>query len=113
MKAKKAYILLIALIVIVALLVFFKFYSPSRASVDMRQQIKNELSNGYSIREYDWGVWSKTARDSGLILTKMDSWEQFKESWKQNPYGIVIMLDEQNHVVWFKPYYNQAIYYQY
>jgi len=58
-------------------------------------------------------MWSRTFRDSGGILTKMDTWEQFKESYRQSIGGLPIMLDEDNRVVWFKGSLSQAVYYEY
>ena len=107
-------IVIACILIAVGLFVYFNYpFFPSKPEIDMRQKIEEELPNGYSIYEYDWIVWSKTARDSGLVLTKMDTWEQFEESYKQTPYVFVMMLDEKNRVVWFKPYVNHAIYYEY
>jgi len=89
------------------------FSSHPQPEIDMYKRIQEEIPNGYSILTYDWTVWSKTFKDSGGILTKMDTWEQFKESYRQSIGGLPIMLDQENHVVWFKGSANQAVYYEY
>ena len=112
-KTIAACVAIAAVVAVIILSIFLLFAPPSRPEVNMREKLNEELSNGYSIREQDWLVWSKIARDSGMILTRMDSWEQFKESYRQMPYTLVIMLDQKSRVVWFKAYVNQAVYYQY
>ncbi len=91
----------------------FSFLAEPQPEINMQQKIRDEISGSYSILAYDWNVWSKTFRDSGGILTKMDTWEQFKESYRQSIKPITIELDETNHVVWFKGAINHAIYYEY
>ena len=71
------------------------------------------IPGSYSIVNYDWSVWSRTFKDSGGILTKVNSWEEFKESIKQSVPLLAIELDEGNRVVWFKGAINHAVYYQY
>jgi hypothetical protein len=111
--------LILTVIVIVILSVsalaytgYFSSFLEPKPAVDMNQKIQDELSTN-SISNTDWTVWSRTFRDSGGILTKMDNWEQFKESYKQSPWVIVIMLDQNARVVWFKGAMNQATYYEY
>jgi len=103
----------VVVVAVVVLSILLLLAPPSRPEVNMREKLNEESPNGYSIREQDWLVWSKIARDSGMILTRMDSWEQFKESCRQFPYTLVMMLDQENRVVWFKAYANQAVYYEY
>jgi hypothetical protein len=108
-------VFIIAITVIVGLILYFQ--SPSlfqpKPEIDMAQKIRDEISNDVSILNYDWIVWSKTFRDSGGVLTKMDTWEQFKESYRQSIKPFTIMLDEANRVVWFKGSLVQAVYYEY
>lgn len=92
---------------------FFNNPDVANPQVNMQQKIRDELGFDGSILEYDWVVWSKTAEDSGMIFTKMETWKQFKESYIQNPYVFVMMLDNQTRVVWIKPYINHVIYYEY
>jgi len=88
--------------------------SQPKPEINMRQKILDELPDGYSIQESDWVVWSRTFRDSGGIFTKMDTWEQFKESYRQNRLLVLFIgLDQQNRVVWIRPAWNQVIYYEY
>lgn len=111
-------IIFIVIIIVIGLLAYVNspfFNNPDVANpqVNMQQKIRDELGFDGSILEYDWVVWSKTAEDSGMIFTKMETWKQFKESYIQNPYVFVMMLDNQTRVVWIKPYINHVIYYEY
>jgi len=102
----------VGVLVVIGYFVYINFPLSSKPEIDMYQKIREEISNGYSVLQYDWMVWSRTFGDSGGILTKMDNWEQFKESYNQS-FGGPIMLDEQNRVVWFKGSAIQAVYYAY
>lgn len=119
-KAKNIIYSIILIVIIIAIGLFVYANLPlltnpqvTEPQVNMRQKIKDELAFEGSILEYDWVVWSKTAKDSGMVFTKMDTWEQFKESYRQSIGSFVIMLDQQNRVVWFKAYINHVIYYEY
>jgi hypothetical protein len=110
--------LIVVIIVIIALwqgpnIMAMFSTGKSSSTVNMSKLLQDEMPGSYSISNTDWLVWSKTFRDSGGILTKMDTWTQFKEAYRQSIPPIVVMLDEGNHVVWFKSAMNQAIYYQY
>jgi hypothetical protein len=87
--------------------------SVNKPEINMNQKLQDELPGSYGITNYDWSVWSRTFKDSGGILTRANSWEDFKESFRQFPAVISIELDQNNHVVWFKGAINHAIYYQY
>lgn len=106
---------LIGLLAINSGLISIQLNNPlsNKPQVDMRQLLKNEVAGTYSISDTDWSVWSKIFKDSGGILTRMDTWEQFKAAYKQSVSRIVIMLDVDDRVVWFKGAMNQAVYYQY
>ncbi len=104
---------IIGVIAVAGVFAYTNLPPSSRPEVNMRQKIKDELNFEGSILERDWSVWSEIARDSGMIFTKMDTWEQFMESHRQGIGSIVIMLDEENRVVWYKAYVNHAIYYEY
>ena len=91
----------------------FAFLAEPEPEINMQQKIKDEVSCTPSIVTYDWNVWSRTFRDSGGILTKMDTWEQFKESYRQSIKPITIKIDEGHCVVWFRGAINHAIYYEY
>lgn len=56
--------------------------------------------NKYIISDYDWKVWKKMFEVAGAQFVKMDNWEEFKESLKQNPLQRELMLDEENRVIW-------------
>ena len=114
-------IVLVSIVIAIGLFIYFNYpfslskseTNPSEPEINMRQKMNDELSNGFSILEYDWVVWSKIARDSGMIFTRMDTWEQFKEGKTQSLSTLVIMLDQQSRVVWFKAYANHVIFYEY
>jgi len=91
----------------------FPLLTQPKPEIDRSQKITDEISGSYSIVKYDWLVWSKTFQDSGGILTKMNTWEQFKESYRQSINPITIELDETHRIVWFKGSMNQAVYYEY
>lgn len=57
----------------------------------------------YSVKEYDWRVWKKQWEASGGGLVKMDNWDDFKESLNQNPQVWLLMLDEGNKAIWYRP----------
>lgn len=67
--------------------------------------------DGYSIREYDWSVWSQQWRESGGNQIKMKTWSEFKESLRQNPAVTLLMIDSEEQVVWFKPTSHNIVYY--
>ncbi|MDT8781514.1 MAG: hypothetical protein IAX22_02550 [Candidatus Bathyarchaeota archaeon] len=77
--------------------------------VDIKQKIMDEL--GEVTTSSSWSAWSKTFTNSGGIITKMDSWEDFKSMY--NFAKTSILLDESNHVIWFKGSLTQAVYYKY
>jgi hypothetical protein len=111
--------LILAVIVIVILSISILAYTGALSSffepkpaVDMNKKLLDELSAD-SISNTDWAVWSQIFKDSGGILTKMNTWEQFKESYKQFSSMYPFQLDQNARVVWFKCAMNQAIYYEY
>ena len=101
------------ILVIAGLFLYTIFAFLARPEINMQQKIKDELSCTPSIVPDDWNVWSRTFRDSGGTLTKMDSWEQFKESYRQSVKPITIGLDDGHCVIWFKTATNQATYCEY
>ena len=87
------------------------FLTQPQPEVKMREKLSNELPD-LTVTNADWTVWSKILTDSGGVLTRMNTWEQFKESCRQAIYP-TIQLDETNRVVWFKGSFTQAVYYEY
>jgi len=100
---------------------YYKFPQSTQLEPDinMYQKIIDEIPSNYpgdySIVEYDWVVSSRIFRDAGGTFSKMDTWEQFKESYRQTRlFGKFIYLDKQNRVVWFVPSGSTLlIYYEY
>ena len=101
------------ILVVASLFLYTIFAFLAKPEINMQQKIKDELSCTPSIFTDDWNVWSRTFRDSGGNLTKIDSWEQFKENYRQCIKPTTIGIDDGHCVVWFKNSSNQATYYEY
>ena len=118
---KIAIVGLILIIAVSMLTIFVLRYQPStteETSFDIREEIAKLQSerpswNQYSILEYDWKVWKKQWEASGGTLIKMDSWDEFKESLRQNSFVDLLMLDEENGVIWYKPTITAVVYLHY
>lgn len=107
-------VILIVSVCIVGLFLYSRLpLAENQPEINMQEKINTEISGSYSIVNYDWAVWSKTFKDSGGTLTRMGTWEQFKESYRQSIHPITIELDEDNRVVWFKGAMNHAVYCEY
>lgn len=115
-------IVLVVIIVSVFLVSIFILYPITNQTQEPEFDIHEEIATlnserkswmQYTLQEYDWKVWKKQWEASGGTLIRMDSWDDFKESLRQNSFIWLLMLDEENKVIWYKPTLTAAIYYRY
>ncbi|MGD8506425.1 MAG: hypothetical protein PVF15_07155 [Candidatus Bathyarchaeota archaeon] len=92
------------------------FELGQEASLDIREEISKLRTNYdelYSTSEYNWKVWSKQFEGAGGILIEMESWDEFKEGLRQNVHVSLLMLDEENNVIWYRPSSTVVVYLNY
>jgi hypothetical protein len=115
---KIGYVIIGFLIGVILTTLFFTFGLPIMQNQEPELNLQEEVSklrdkygDPYSVREYDWSVWSQQWRESGGNQIKMKTWSDFTESLKQNPFVTLLMIDTEEEVVWFKSTSSDIVYY--
>jgi len=84
---------------------FSPFEGVWKEEIDIREEIgklRTHYGGNYSIHEDDWVEWSRQMEDADGDFNKMGTWEEFSASLESRDIA-VLMLDEQNRVVWYNP----------
>ena len=117
---------LIVFIVVVGIFVYWLVrenhpIKEEQPKIDIQKEIEilnNELELGFwniTITQGDWKVFKKQMDAIDATFVRMDTWNDFKESLKQNiwMFGQALMQDESRRVIWFVSLTDLIIYYQY
>ena len=109
--AKKVTLFIVVILLTIVLLLAFlqqsSLLNKKPPDFDIYEQIERinsekDEDEKYLIETMDWNVLKKQADAVGIVSVEMDSWDEFKESLRQQ--GIFVRelgLDDQHGVVWF------------
>jgi uncharacterized protein YycO len=112
MKKKTAFIAIFIVAVVLVVVLYANSLTSAQPTQtgDMRQNLTQELPE-VSVLTADWESWSKIFQEGGGVVSRVDSWDVFKNYCES--YTFTVMIDEDACVVWFKGSFTQAIYYKY
>jgi hypothetical protein len=103
-------IFIVAVVLVAVLYTSLSASTQPAQTINMRQKLAQELPE-VDVSTADWESWRGIFEDGGGVVSRVDSWDAFKDYCES--YTFTVMIDEDAHVVWFKGSFTQAIYYKY